>query len=224
MTDLEEALRQTYPAIDLSLPLEQKNLWETLIKDSMHYNEAMMLKTVIPLIHEIEKYIIILPQGFDDGSVEAENQRTIKNCINFSDRLSLFDDEEIEQLPLPQLLDQALYQEKYRNLLVYMLQRIRRHVIGKAAARALSLDNPDDYLSNIAAEMHLSPEATESLITEFYEMAYDGYPGIDYRVADSESFLPLNAINSLRFMKLVHNDNYIQTLLKEKRNQNNNNQ
>ena len=215
--DLEEMLRQTYPDIELSLPLERKNLWETLIKDSMHYNEAMMLKTVIPLIHDIEKYIIILPQGFDDGSLEADNQRMIKNCVNFSDRLSLFDDEETEQLPIPQLLEQARYQEKYRNLLVHLLQRTRRHLIGKAAAKALTLDNPDDYLSYVAAEKGLSPEATERLITEFYETAYDGYPGPDYRMAESETFLPLDTINSLRFLKLVHNDELIQTLLKEKR-------
>ena len=187
----------------------------------MHYNEAMMLKTVIPLIHDIEKYIIILPQGFDDGSIEADNQRMIKNCVNFSGRLPLYDDEETEQLPLPQLLEQARYQEKCRNLLVHLLQRTRKHLIGKVADKALILDNPDDYLSYVAAEMGLSSEATERLITEFYETAYDGYPGTDYRMAESESFLPLNTINGLRFLKLVHNDDLIQSLIKEKRNQNN---
>lgn len=217
LTELENELRKEYPAIHLELSISDKNTWETLLKDSMHYNEAKMLCTVIPLIHEFEKYIIVLPQVFDDGSFEADDHRSRRNASNFADGILLFDSEDIKNHSVIELLNRIFYQEKCRNLFVLILQTFIKSLQNKAVCKALTLNDPEEHLSYSADEIGMSPEEKEKFINDFYSTQYDDYHFDEKPDNSLPPFLPENIAN-IRLQRLISSDKHIQRLIAEKKN------
>lgn len=213
ISELESQLRKTYPDLVLSLPLHIKNKWETIIKDSIHYNEAMLLKTIIPLIHDIENYISFLPQVFDDGNFCKENYRTIKQNINFGEhRATLIDQSLLETSPLLELIKMGKYQEKCRSLFIQIIRAFWLHMFIHAAEKVQSMGNAEDYLTLLAAEMKYTPEQTDEFIDGFYSTQYDDIIVEEKKSAD---FIELSYLDIHRLYKMIDSDKTLCKILEE---------
>lgn len=204
ISELEDRLRETYPGIVLSLPLHTKNMWETIIKDSMHFNEAMLLKTIVPLIHDIEDSISFLPQLFDDGSFYEENYRKMKKNINFGEnRTTLFASSLFETKPYMELIKMAKYQEKCRSLLIQLIRASAWKMYIHAAEKVQSMGNAKDYFAFIAGELDLSEEQTKEFIENHLRTQNMDSDNEDNQPVD---FIIPGSLDSYRLYKMIESD------------------
>lgn len=213
ISELESQLKKTYPDLVLSLPLHIKNKWETIIKDSIHYNEAMFLNTINPLIHDIENYISFLPQVFDDGNFCKENYRDIKHDINFGKhRKSYLDQSSIESSPLLELIKMGKYQEKCRSIFIQIIQAFWWHMFIRAAEKVQTMGNAEDYLTLLAKEMNYTPEQTEKFIDDFYSTQYDDILVEDKKPVD---FIDSSFLTTHRLYKMIDSDKTLSKILED---------
>ena len=209
LSEIQKSLEEKYPDIVIELPLAVKNTWEILIKDSMCINEAIMYKTIAPLIHDIELYMSVLPQVLDDGDVEKDDQRTIHNEVNFANGISLFSDEEFDKLSYSQLIANANYQEKCRNLLVQLIRRFRIHLIQQAHDRIVLMHgNAEEYLTFIANSLNYTPDETKQFIDEYQESQKN-----KLEVEKEADFISPTTVFSKRVQIVIDSDDSLQNII-----------
>lgn len=199
------------PPRRLELSLQDKNFWELLLKESMHYNEAKMFNSMHLSLKQLEMNLPILPQVFDDGSFMQNYQRDISKKLIDGNDFSYFDDQDFATKSFNELLSLAQYQEKARNLFIQMIQRFSAHIKSIAEERILAkYKGPEEYLTLVAKDLGYTSEQTEQLINDYYSTQH-----ADCVKEEQPVFLSPNTVLHYRMHRIEENDEELQIKIKQ---------